>query len=103
VFIFGNVLITAGRIALWVSSLYMLIIFISAVISWFPMDPFHPFVRFLRQVTEPVYDRARRYLPAVVYNNALGVDFTPVIIFLVLVLLNGAVFQSAIDLGYRMK
>lgn len=102
-FIIGNLLFTVGRLAVWLTSLYMLVIFISVVISWFPLDPFHPFVRLLRQITEPVYDRARRYLPALVYNNAMGVDFTPAIIFLVLVLLNGAVFQSVIELGARMR
>ncbi len=102
-FILGNLLMTVGRIASWMASVYMLLIFISAAISWFPIDPFHPLVRFLRQVTEPVYERIRRYLPALVYQNALGVDFTPVVIFLALILLNGVVFQSAIDLGYRMR
>ncbi len=87
----------------WAATIYMVIIFLSAMITWFPLDSFHPFVRFLRQVTDPVYDLARKYLPAAVWNNALGVDFTPVIVFLLLWFLNLGVFQSVIELGYRLK
>jgi len=102
-FFIGNLFIAAGRLLTWAATVYMVIIILSAVITWFPLDPLHPLVRFLRQVTDPVYDLARRYLPEPVWNNALGVDFTPVLIFLVLWFVNLGLFQSVIELGYRLK
>ena len=102
-FIFGNLFIAAGQLFSWLATIYMVVIFLSAVVSWFPIDPYHPFTRFLRQVTEPVYDRVRRYLPRPVWNNAIGADFTPAVVFVLLWFLNGALFQSVIELGYRLK
>ncbi len=102
-FFIGNLFIAAGQLMAWAATVYMVIIFLSAVITWFRLDPYHPLVRFLRQVTDPVYDLARKYLPGPVWNNALGVDFTPALLFLVLWFLNLGVFQSVIELGYRLK
>lgn len=46
-------------------SLYGLIILARALISWAPLDPWHPVVRFLRQATDPVIEPIRRFLPLV--------------------------------------
>jgi YggT family protein len=102
-FVVGNLLIAAGRLMAWAATVYMVIIFLSAAITWFQLDPYHPLVRFLRQVTDPVYDLVRKYLPELAWNNALGVDFTPVLLFLVLWFVNLGIFQSVIELGYRLK
>lgn len=36
-----------------------------ALISWFNISPYHPLVRFLDQVTEPILAPLRRYVPLV--------------------------------------
>lgn len=45
--------------------LYILILLIIArsLMSWFPVSPGNPFVRFLHEVTEPLLEPVRRILP----------------------------------------
>ena len=59
---------------------YMWIIIARAVVSWFSPDPFNPVVRFLYRVTEPVLRPVRQRLGAF----QLGLDFSPMIVILVL-------------------
>ena len=99
--IIGNLLVTTGSLLKSVAGLYMLIVIASAVITWFPVDPWHPAVKTLRRLTDPVYERIRRYLPSALQDT--GVDFTPFIVILALWFLNGAIFQSLIDVGMRMR
>ena len=99
----GNVFIRVGQLGSMLTGIYMVVIVAAAVISWVPVDPHHPAVRFLRQVTEPVYDRLRKYLPRVVWENQLNIDFTAAVILLGLWFLSGIVFDNLIDLGGRLK
>jgi len=59
---------------------YIWCIIIRAIISWLSPDPYHPAVRFLYRITDPVYDRARRLLPL----QFGGIDFSPIIIIFVI-------------------
>ncbi len=102
-FVIGNVFIRVGQLGAILTGMYMLVIVAAALITWFPVDPHHPAVRFLRQVTEPVYDRLRKYLPRVVWENQLNMDFTPVVVLLGLWFLSGIVFDNLVDLGVRLK
>ncbi len=43
--------------------LYTLLIIASAIVSWLRPDPYHPAIRILHKLTEPVYNRIRRYIP----------------------------------------
>ncbi len=65
------------------ANLYIIIIIIRAVISWFSVDPYNPVYRFLILVTEPVLEPIRRILPFT------GVDFSPfVAILLIQIIMN---------------
>lgn len=79
----------------------MIIVIASAVITWFPVHPWHPAVKILRSLTEPLYSRIRRYLPKMLWET--GIDFTPLLILLALYFLNAAVFQSLIDIGWGLR
>ena len=59
---------------------YMLMVIGRAILSWVSPDPYNPIVRFLYNVTEPALMRIRRYIPA----SAGGIDFTPMLLILVL-------------------
>jgi len=63
-----------------IANLYVLIIVLRAISSFFPIapgSPFAPVVRFLYQATEPVFQPVRRVLPT------LGAfDFTPLVVLL---------------------
>jgi len=63
----------------WVITLYSLAFIIRAFLSWFRVDYFHPAVRFLIQITEPVLAPLRRYIPPF-----SGLDFTPMIALILL-------------------
>src|SRR5262249_43347827 len=66
-----------------VLDIYWWIIVASAVLSWVNPDPYNPIVRFLRSATEPLYYRVRRVVP--LYFG--GVDFTPLVILLLITFL----------------
>ena len=73
---------------------YMLIVIARAILSWVNPDPYNPIVRFLYNVTEPVLFRIRRAIPI----DMGGLDFSPMILILVLVFLD----QFVVPTLYRM-
>ena len=72
-------------------SLYFWIVIIAAVLTWVRPDPYNPIVRTLRALTEPVFYRVRKWLPFT-YTN--GMDFSPVVVLLVIELFNRIVVAS---------
>ena len=65
-----------------VLNLYNIILLIRALISWFPIDPYNPFVRFIYSITEPVLEPIRRVLPA-----TGGFDFSILAAFFLIMVL----------------
>jgi YggT family protein len=59
---------------------YIWIIIARAILSWVSPDPYNPLVRFLYRVTEPVLRPIRERLP----SHQFGLDFSPMIVILVL-------------------
>ncbi|MBI4551578.1 MAG: YggT family protein [Candidatus Latescibacteria bacterium] len=58
--------------------LYLWLVLIRAVLSWFNPDPTHPLVRLLVAVTEPVLAPIRRIVPPI----GGRIDLSPLILFL---------------------
>lgn len=56
---------------------YMWVVIISAVLSWVNPDPYNPIVRFLRNLTEPVFWKVRKLVPFAVMG---GMDLSPVLV-----------------------
>ena len=85
---------TLSAIALVLGSflnLYFWIVIISAVLTWVRPDPYNPIVRTLRALTEPVFYRVRKLLP---FTYTSGMDFSPVVVLLVIELFNRIVVAS---------
>ena len=61
--------------------LYTWIIIAAAVISWVNLSPYHPVVRVLRGLTEPVLAPIRQILPP---WKTWGLDFSPMIVILLI-------------------
>jgi YggT family protein len=59
---------------------YIWIIIARAILSWVSPDPYNPIVRILYRVTEPVLRPVRERLPI----GQMGIDFSPMIVILVL-------------------
>jgi len=75
------------NIALW---FYMWIIIARAVLSWVSPDPYNPIVRFIHNVTEPVMYKIRTKIPV----SFGGIDFSPIIVILLIYFLQHFVVQS---------
>jgi len=78
-----------------VLTLYMWVIIARAVLSWVSPDPYNPIVRFIYSVTEPVLSQIRRRLPV----SFSGIDFSPIIVFLVVIFLQNFVVNYLVHLS----
>ena len=76
----NTVLISILQFINLIIEIYIWIVIIAALITWVQPNPYNPIVRFLWNVTEPVYRYIRRYIP----TNFGGFDIAPIILILVL-------------------
>ena len=84
-FILGNLLQATAQILNIILQLYMWVIIIRALLSWVNPDPYNPIVQFLYSITEPVLYRIRQLIPM----SGIGIDFSPIIVLLAIVFLQG--------------
>jgi YggT family protein len=97
-FILSNFLIAvAGAVSL-VLTLYLYIVLGRAILSWVNPDPRNPIVRFLYSATEPLLYRVRRVLP---YMG--GIDFSPLVVILLIYFLQSFLVGTLQDLAVRMR
>lgn len=68
--------------------LYMVVLFARVVLSWIRL-PYSPIVQVIYLITEPVLRPIRRRLPL-----SLGIDFSPMIVFFLLIFLRMAVVAT---------
>jgi YggT family protein len=97
-FVFGNFIIGLAKVIDIVLSAYMWVIIIRALISWVNPDPYNQIVIFLNRITEPVLRPIRRKLPF----NSMGMDFSPLIVILIIIFLQYFLVQSIIQLAQRL-
>ena len=69
-------------------------IFIRALLSWISTGRAHPMLQLLHSFTEPLMAPARRILP-----TTSGLDLSPIIVFIVLMLILKLLVQPLLDLG----
>ncbi|MCD6262378.1 MAG: YggT family protein [Deltaproteobacteria bacterium] len=96
-FILGNFLAAIARVLDIALTLYMWLIIGRAVISWVNPDPYNPIVRFLVSTTEPVLSPIRRRLPMLG-----GIDFSPVIVILIIIFIQSFLVQSLLQIANRL-
>jgi YggT family protein len=97
-FVLGNLLEGVGSLLILVLNLYMLAIFIYAVMSWVSPNPYNPFVRFVTNVSEPVLGVIRGFLP-----RGLGVDLSPLIAIGIIYLTRKVVAESLLQMGRQLQ
>ena len=74
-----------------VLQIYTFILLIRILITWIPnLDPYHPIVQLLFQVTEPVLEPARKLIPPIGM-----IDISPIVVFIVLGILQDLLMQLA--------
>lgn len=93
---------TLSAIAIVLGSLldiYFWIVIIAAAMTWFNPDPHNALVRTLRMLTEPVFYQVRKLLP---FTYTRGMDFSPIIVLVVIELLQRIVVKSMIEYARSM-
>lgn len=98
-FVFANLIQAIAVVIDNVLWFYMLIIIARAILSWVSPDPYNPIVRLLYNVTEPVLWRIRRALPL----RGAGIDFSPIIVFLIILFLQHFLVRSLYDLAQTLR
>jgi len=98
-FIVSNFLQALALILNTVLTLYFWIVIISAVLTWVNPDPYNPIVRFINTLTEPVFDRVRRWLPFTIIG---GIDLSPIVVLLVIQFLKIFLVQTVSQMALQM-
>ena len=88
--VFKNLLIAVATVIDYVLIFFMFITIARAVLSWVSPDPYNPIVRFIHNVTEPVLYQIRKRIP-MMYG---GIDFSPIIVILIIIFLRIFVVNS---------
>jgi YggT family protein len=62
-----------------ICTLYVYLIILRAILSWFSPDPYNPLFRALLSLTEPVLEPMRRIIPPLG-----GMDLSPIVVILII-------------------
>lgn len=86
--------ISLGDLFYWAIEVYIYIIIVRIILSLLRVNPYQPGVRFIFEITEPVLGFFRRFIPPV------GMfDFSPIIVFFVLKLLQSILLRLFWQIG----
>jgi YggT family protein len=96
-FIMGNLFIAVAEILNVVLTIMYWLILIRALLSWVNPDPFNPIVQFLYRSTEPILEPIKRFIPM------RGIDFSPIIAFLLIIFLQRFLIQTLTDIGLSLR
>ena len=91
-YIVGYFLMAVANVLNFVLLFFMWIVIARAILSWVNPDPYNPIVRFIHNVTEPVLYQVRKKIPI----NFGGIDFSPIIVILVVYFLRDFVVSSLV-------
>jgi YggT family protein len=97
-FVVNNFMSAIAQLLDFLLTAYMWIIIGRAIVSWVNADPYNPVVRFLFEATEPVLGRIRRWLPI----NFGSIDFSPMILILIIMFLQSFLVATLRQLAIRM-
>lgn len=95
--IIGYIIIAIARMLSLVLNIYTFVIAAAVIMTWIRPDPSNPVVRFIYQLTAPVLNWARRFIPRRLWQT--GIDFSPIIVFFVIILIDTVVVNLLKDLG----
>lgn len=98
-FILGNFITAVAKILGLVLNLYMWLIIVRAVASWFSPDPYNQLYVFLVRVTEPVLGYIRRLLPI----RAGMMDLSPIVAVLAIIFLQSFLVQSLYGIAMSLR
>lgn len=94
----GNFILALAKLINVAFSAYVWIVIARALISWVNPDPYNPIVRFLIQVTDPLLQKIRRYIPPMG-----GLDLSPMILILAIVFLQSFIVPTLTQIGMNLR
>jgi len=97
----GLIFIALSKVISLIVGIYTFIVAGAVIVSWVRPDPYNPIVNFLYQATEPVFSRVRRFLPSFLYKT--GIDWTPMVVIIVLIFLETVISGTLSDIGFRLR
>ena len=95
--IVGLVVLSVGELLKLAIYIIIFSIFIRAMLSWFSGAGYTPVLRLMHTFTEPVLKTFRRLLPV-----TGGLDFSPIAVFIVLMVVLKIIVQPLLDFGPAM-
>ncbi|GBE15614.1 MAG TPA: YggT family protein [Proteobacteria bacterium] len=98
-FVLSNFIMALARILGIALNLYMWIIIIRAVATWFSPDPYNPIYQFLVRITEPVLGYIRKIIP---FSFGM-MDISPIIAIFVIIFLQTFLVQSLFGIAMSLK
>ncbi len=97
-FVLGNLMTALATLLGGVINLWSFVIIVSAILTWLPIDPYHPAAQVVRRIADLLCDPIRKVVPI----HSLGVDLSPLFAILLLQFTNQFVVSSLRELGARM-
>lgn len=98
-FIISNFITAIATVLDMILSIYMFLIIIRAIASWFTMDPYNPIYQFLIRITEPVLGYIRRVLP---FRTGM-MDFSPIVAILAIIFLREFLVKSLFGIALSLR
>jgi YggT family protein len=74
--------------------IYEFLILIRVLLSWVRINPYHPVIRILYQITDPVLDPLRRVIPPI----GGAIDISPVVALIILEIVHRIVVSILVGL-----
>ncbi len=93
----GSLLIIIARLLNFAIAVYIWIIIVRALISWFNPNPRSRLVRFIEDLTEPALKPVRSILP-----NMGGIDLSPLVVLIILYFARSIIVSALLNLGMRL-
>jgi YggT family protein len=96
----GDLIFASARLLDLAISLYVIVVILRAILSWFNPNPYNPGVRFLMRITDPILDRIRRLLPL---GSGVGLDLSPIILIFALLFIKYFLVAGLYDMSAKLK
>ncbi len=96
--ILANILMGVAQILHGLIFFFNILIFAAVVMSWVSADPRNPLVQFVRNTTDPIFFRVRRYIPPIGM-----LDLSPLVVIFGLMLVDAVIVNSMMDYGQILR
>ncbi len=99
-FILSNFLSSLAQVLDVALTIFYWILLIRCIVSWVNPDPYNSIVQFLYKVTEPILVPVRKLIPL---DWGIGIDLSPLLAFLLLLLVKSFLVRTLYDLALRLR